>query len=121
MHQGFDEDALRTSVSELGALPWGQVLCPTALYPPFFRFPYALPLPLGAQFRLKLRNCAQHMEHEPSGRITCGDLLIEDLEMHLLAGEFGRDLTQMQGGPCEPVETGHNERITFADVFQTCP
>jgi hypothetical protein len=48
----------------------------------------------------------------------CTDLLIKDLEMHLLAGEFGCDLTQMQGGPCEPIKPGDDEGVAFAHIFQ---
>ena len=46
-------------------------------------------------------------------------MLIENLEMDLLAVEFGRDLAEMQGGAGEPVQARHHERVPFPHVVQT--
>jgi hypothetical protein len=72
----------------------------------------------GTYFRLKLRNGAQHMEQQASGRIPRVEVLIEHLKVDLLTCEFLRDLTQMQGGSCQPIQARHHERIAFPNLFQ---
>ncbi len=44
---------------------------------------------------------------------------IEHLEIDLLTVERICDLTQVQGAPCQAIQTGHHQRITFPDIFQT--
>jgi len=46
-------------------------------------------------------------------------VLIEDLEVDLLAVEFGGNLAQMQRGAGEPIQARDHERIAFPDIFQT--
>ena len=47
------------------------------------------------------------------------DMLIEDLELDLLALEFGRDLAEMQGGAGEPIQARHHERVPVPHILQT--
>jgi hypothetical protein len=58
------------------------------------------------------------MEQQPSGRITRIDLLVEDVEAHLLAFKRLGDLTQMPGRACQPVQAGDDERIALPHIFQ---
>ena len=47
-------------------------------------------------------------------------MLVKDLQVDLLAVEFGRDLTEMQRRAGEPVQAGHDERVAFPHIFQAC-
>ena len=47
-------------------------------------------------------------------------MLIENLEVHLLALEFVGDLTQMQCRARQPIQARHHERIALSDILQAC-
>ena len=59
------------------------------------------------------------MKQQASSGITGVEVLIEDLEVDLLAVEFGGNLAQVQRRAGEPVQARDHERIAFPDIFQT--
>jgi len=117
VHQGFDQDALGSPVPQGGYLCGGQGLFPSKSDTLRFRFLNPIHLPLRAYLCLKLGNGSQHVEQQAPRGITGVDMLIEDLQVDLFALQFVGDPAQLQGGACEPIETRHHERITFADIF----
>jgi hypothetical protein len=110
---------IRASLPKCCALLGRQALFPAQGHPTCSRPLDPIHLPLGTELGLKLRNGSEHVEQQMSSRITGVDMLIEDLQVHLLAVEFGGNLAQMQCGAGEPVQAGHDEGIPFPDIFQT--
>jgi hypothetical protein len=117
--QRFDECTFSALVLECCNLLWRQSLLPPQRHTPLSGLPNPIHLPLGPEFGFELRNGAQHMEQQASRGIAGVDMLIEDLEMDLLAVECRSDLAQMQGGAGEPIEARHHERVPFPHIFQT--
>jgi hypothetical protein len=93
---------------------------PSESDPALLGFPDSIDLPLRAYLRLELGNGTQHVKQQASGGITRVNVLIEDLEMDVFALQDISDLTQMQRGACQPIEAGHDERITFPHIIQAC-
>lgn len=81
---------------QLSDLLLTQGLVPAKPHPACFGALNTIYLPLGTQFRLELRNRAQHMEQQAPRRIVGVNLLIQDLEMDLLALQLLRNLTQVE-------------------------
>ena len=96
-----------------------QTLIPAQMHPAFAGLLHPLHLALGPQCGFELRNGPQHLKQQASHHIADVELLIEDLEMDLLAVEFRSDLAEMQGGAGEPVEACHHERVPFPHIVQT--
>ncbi len=119
MHQGFDEDALRSSLPQCHNVRGSQSLFPSESDTPLFRLLDPIHLPLSAYLRLKLGKGSQHVEEQALYGITGVDMLIENLQVDLFALQRVGDPAQMQGGACQPIEACHHERITFPDIFQT--
>jgi hypothetical protein len=105
-HQGADGGALPPASLQLGDPLARQGLAMAKRHPPRPGVLNAIPLPLGADLRLKLRNRRQHVEEQPSGRCRGIDLLIEHLEVHAFALEFRGDLAQVQCGAGETIHAG---------------
>jgi hypothetical protein len=52
-------------------------------------------LPFGAEFGLKLGNCAEHVEQQPACCVVRVNVLIQHLQMHLFPPQLVRNLTEM--------------------------
>ena len=59
------------------------------------------------------------MEQQTAGGVTGIDILIQYLQIHLLALEFVSHLAQMQGGTGQTVQSGHHQGVALPDIFQT--
>jgi hypothetical protein len=59
------------------------------------------------------------MKQQASGGITGIEVLIENLEMDLLAVEFCGNLAQMERRAGEPIQARDHQGITFPDIVQT--
>jgi hypothetical protein len=105
-------------VPQLCDLLRGQGLFSSEPHASRFGFLDAIHLSFGTYLRLELRNGSKHIEQQVSGRIPRVDVLIEHLKVDLFTCEFLRDLTQMQGGSCQPIQARHHERIAFPNIFQ---
>jgi hypothetical protein len=119
VHQGFDEDALRSPVPQCRTLRGGQGLSPSESDPLRFCFLNPIHLPLSAYLGLKLGIDSQHGEQQAPRGITGVEILVEDLQVDLFALQCVSDPAQLQGGACQLIETRHHERIAFPDIFQT--
>ena len=87
-------------------------------HPPCFGLLDPIHLALRPQLGLEWRKGAEHIEEQPSGRIACIDVLVEDLQVHVLARERLGHLAQMQGRAGQPIEARHHERIAFPHIIQ---
>jgi hypothetical protein len=58
------------------------------------------------------------MEQQAACGIAGVDVLIEDVQMDLLAGQGLGNLAQMEGGASEPVEARHHECIPLPDIVE---
>ena len=86
------------------------------MHPPRFGFLNPIHLSLGAYLGFELGNSAQHIKEEAAGRISGVDVLIEHLEAHVLAFEIIGNLTQMQGGTRQTIQTRHHQGVAFPEV-----
>jgi hypothetical protein len=100
MHQRFNACALLSSVLEFNDLRPRQFLLPAEVYATLFGFLNAIHLPFGAYFGLKLSNRAEHVKQETTGGIAGIDVLIEDVQVDLLARQGLRNLTEMPRRAC---------------------
>jgi hypothetical protein len=96
----------------------GEPLFPAQVHPTGSGLLDPIHLPLDPGLGLELRNGTQHVEQQASGRITGVKMLIEDLEVDLLARQFGGNPAQIQPGAGEPVQARHHERVAFLYIFQ---
>ena len=88
---------MRASLPQGSALLARQTLGPAQVHPTFSGLPNPIHLPLRPEFRLELGNGPKHVEQQTARGIAGVDMLIKHLELDLLAVEFGRDLTEMEG------------------------
>jgi len=64
---------------------------------------------------LELSDGGQHVEQEAPGRAAGIDRLVEDDQIHLLGGDLGGDLGEVEDGAGEAVEPRDDELVPFTD------
>jgi hypothetical protein len=94
-HERGDERPVQTALPECCALLWRQPLFSAQLHPTGSSLLDSVHLPLGPELGLELRNSTQHVEQQASGRITGVEILIEHLEVDLLARQCERVFRRM--------------------------
>ena len=73
---------------------------------------------LHRQVALELADGGEHVEQQTAGRAAGIDRLVENDEVHLLGGDLGGDLGEVEDRAGEAVEPRHHELVALTDEGQ---